>query len=72
MSQPESIGRPTADRDGVSVAAEARSEASKSGISFTVNSVTPAKKLIWTENLADSLSRRFLRKDLLSQNNNSR
>lgn len=62
MNQPESGGRPTVDGDGVSLAAEVGSEAGTSWVSFAVDSVTPAEKLIWTENLADSLSRRFLRK----------
>jgi hypothetical protein len=66
MNQPDSAGRPTADKDGLLVAAEeVRSEAGKSGISFPVDSVTPAEKPIWTETLADSLSRRFLRKILV-------
>jgi hypothetical protein len=35
------------------------------GISFAVDSVTPAEKPVWSETLADSLNRRFLRKILI-------
>jgi hypothetical protein len=37
----------------------------KSGITFPVDDVAPAEKRIWTESLADSLSRRFRRKILV-------
>jgi Domain of unknown function (DUF4419) len=52
MSQPENV----------SIVAAEQAEAPKSRITFPVDSVTPAGKPIWTENLADSLSRRFLRR----------
>jgi Domain of unknown function (DUF4419) len=37
----------------------------RSGITFAVDNVTPADKPIWSETLADSLSRRFKRKILV-------
>src|SRR5580658_4587686 len=37
----------------------------KSGITFPVDAVTPAKKPIWSESLADCLNRRFQRKILV-------
>jgi len=54
MNQPENV----------SIVAAEQSEAakSKSQITFRVDSVTPAEKSIWIENLADSLGRRFLRR----------
>lgn len=55
MSQPENV----------SIVAPERPEADNTRISFHVDSVTPAGKPIWTENLVDSLSKRFLRKILV-------
>jgi hypothetical protein len=49
----------------VSVAAEVLPEARESGYTFAVDSVTPAGRLIWTETLTDSLSRRFWREILV-------
>ena len=37
----------------------------RSGITFPVDAVAPAKKPIWTESLADSLNRRFRRRILV-------
>jgi len=37
----------------------------KPGITFPVDAVKPAGKPLWTESLADSLSRRFQRKILV-------
>jgi hypothetical protein len=44
---------------------EEHSGIQRAGITFTVDPVTQAEKLIWTETLADSLSRRLQRKILV-------
>src|ERR1700730_5177456 len=58
---PESFERSAAQKDKVSIDAEEQPEIGKSGVTFAVDSVTPARKPIWTETLADSLARRFRR-----------
>jgi hypothetical protein len=62
---PESVERPAAENVSGSVGTEKEPEMEKSGITFAVDSVTPAARNIWTETLADSLARRFQRKILV-------
>src|SRR5262249_51351131 len=61
----ETLERPVGEKESVAVAAEDRLEMGKSGVTFAVDSVTPAGIPIWTETLEDSLNRRFRRKILI-------
>jgi hypothetical protein len=61
----ESFERLAPENASVSVRTEEQQETRTSGITFAVDSVTLAKKPIWTEALAANLARRLQRKVLI-------
>jgi uncharacterized protein DUF4419 len=61
----ESSGSAAGGNASASAISEEPPERRAFGITFAVDSVTPAEKPVWTETLADSLARRFRRKILI-------